>query len=92
MWGTFGVGWHWRSPSPVFISRCCKLANNQFLIRSSTTESLTIVDGCLSDGQKRAFGTLLISLGCALVANSLCQGQEKHIMRELEEVQVENSR
>jgi hypothetical protein len=43
-----------------------------------------------SDGQKRAVGTPLISLGPALVANSLCPGQEKHTMCELE-VQIANS-
>ena len=42
------------------------------------------------DGQKRAVGTPLISLGPALVANSLCPGQAKRTMRETE-VQIGNS-
>ena len=40
--------------------------------------------------QKRAVGTPLISLGSALVANSLCRGQERRMMRE-REVQIGNS-
>jgi hypothetical protein len=36
-----------------------------------------------SDGQKPAVRTPLIWLGSALVANSLCPGQEKHTMCEL---------
>ena len=40
--------------------------------------------------QERAVGTPLIALGPALVANSLCRGQEKRTMRE-SEVQIGNS-
>ena len=43
-----------------------------------------------SDGQKRAVGTPLISLRLALVAISLCPGQEKNMLRE-SEVQIGNS-
>jgi hypothetical protein len=39
---------------------------------------------------KRAVGTPLISLGSALAANSLCQGQEKHTIHE-PEIQIGNS-
>jgi hypothetical protein len=43
-----------------------------------------------SDGQERAVGTPLVSLGPVLVASSLCRGQEELIMRE-SEVQIGNS-
>ncbi len=36
------------------------------------------------DGQKQAVGTTLISLGLALTANSLYQGQRKRTMHESE--------
>ncbi len=46
--------------------------------------------GGLSDGQRRAVGTPLISLESALVGNSLCRGREKRTMRD-SEVQIGNS-
>lgn len=46
--------------------------------------------GLVRRGQKRAVGAPLISLGPALMGNSLCPGQEKRTMCELE-VQIGNS-
>jgi hypothetical protein len=52
--------------------------------RSGTVRASCFRESALSDGQKRAIGTPLISLGPALVANSLCREQEKCTMREPE--------
>ena len=46
--------------------------------------------GARQTGKKRAVGTLLISLGPAQVANSLCRWQEKHMMCK-PDVQIGNS-
>ena len=40
-----------------------------------------VANGGSSDGQKRSFETPLVSPRSALVANSLCRGQQKRMMR-----------
>ena len=62
-----------------------------FIVTNLSLPSRAVVryQGAL-DGGKRAVGTPLISLGPALVSNSLCSGQEKNTMCGLE-VQIGNS-